>query len=140
MGYYTYYDLKVKNVDTEEKFKQIVSELEQKNIIRYALEDGEYNPNQRSALFVSSDCRKWYECENDMSEISKKIPECVFVLYGQGEENGDLWCEHFENGSYERVYVDDIDPETVGEDHNNDFYYLIKNANCILTEEALYDS
>lgn len=41
---------------------------------------------------------KWYECEDDMVEISKSYPELIFKIHGEGEENTDIWDAYFKNG------------------------------------------
>lgn len=41
---------------------------------------------------------KWYECDNDMAELSKQFPEYTFVLEGDGEEKQDWWIHWWENG------------------------------------------
>ena len=46
----------------------------------------------------NGDTIKWYECEKDMKEYSKKYPDIVFTVYGEGEESGDIWNSHFKNG------------------------------------------
>ena len=41
---------------------------------------------------------KWYECDKDMTELSKQFPEYTFVLEGDGEEKQDWWIHWWENG------------------------------------------
>lgn len=41
---------------------------------------------------------KWYEHDKDMKEFSKKYPEYLFTLKGEGEEAGDMWVKYFLNG------------------------------------------
>lgn len=41
---------------------------------------------------------KWYEHETDMRVFSKEIPEVLFTLHGEGDENGDIWKKYFLNG------------------------------------------
>lgn len=49
-----------------------------------------------SSLF--DDEIKWYDCEKDMKSYSKKHPEVVFLIDGEGEESGDIWKAYFQNG------------------------------------------
>jgi hypothetical protein len=46
----------------------------------------------------SSDYVKWYDCEDDMRAFSQKHLDYIFVLEGQGEDNGDMWLAYFHNG------------------------------------------
>lgn len=41
---------------------------------------------------------KWYDHGSDLIEHSKKYPNLVFQLYGEGEESGDIWCDYYHNG------------------------------------------
>lgn len=44
---------------------------------------------------------KWYDNEIDMCRISKKYPNILFTLYGDGEESDDLWVKYWLNGKYQ---------------------------------------
>ena len=41
---------------------------------------------------------KWYEYENDMRSFSKKYPDLIFVVTGEGEDNDDIWKAYFKDG------------------------------------------
>lgn len=118
MGYYTYYDLEIKNVTTEEMFNAITEELNKRDIIGYALELGTYHADTNTGILGGEQCAKWYDNEEDMSAISKMFPECVFILSGAGEEQGDLWKSYFKNGLSETCYAD-----IVYEEPHGDFSY-----------------
>ena len=49
-----------------------------------------------SSLFEYS--IKWYDCEKDMKVYSKKHPNVVFCIDGEGEESGDIWKAYFKDG------------------------------------------
>ena len=55
----------------------------------------------------------WYTHEEDMAEFSKRYPEILFTLYGEGEDNTDIWREYFKNGKYHTIFAkisfDDFD-------------------------------
>ena len=40
----------------------------------------------------------WYAHEVDMKAFSMKHEDVIFILYGDGEENGDMWTKYFLNG------------------------------------------
>lgn len=80
MGYYTKYSVVI-TPDSEE----IRQHIEDDYALGYALRD-------------SGDSCKWYDHEADMRELSRKFPEALFELTGEGEDNGDLWRKYFRNG------------------------------------------
>jgi len=54
------------------------------------------NTTDYNELF--DDSIKWYDCEKDMIKYSKKHPNTVFCIDGEGEESGDIWKAYFKNG------------------------------------------
>lgn len=46
---------------------------------------------------------KWYEYEKDLLEVSNKFQEEKIILYGEGEDSGDIWRAYFLNGKSERI-------------------------------------
>ena len=96
MGYYTRYSIK------HDEINPAVTD-----VIDEALEkiwDG-YSP-------FDEEC-KWYEHEDDMKEFSKRFPNVLFTLSGEGEEAGDIWKKYFKNGKVQvskaRIIVDDFE-------------------------------
>lgn len=55
---------------------------------------------------------KWYEFEEDMTEISKRNPDLFFTLYGDGEQDDDLWVAYFYRGQSEKFDAVITYPET----------------------------
>ena len=49
------------------------------------------------------DSSKWYDCETDMREYSKKYPSILFLIDGEGEESGDIWKAYFQDGKMLKV-------------------------------------
>lgn len=43
----------------------------------------------------------WYDSRKHMIEVSRVFPEIHFVLYGEGEDRGDIWREHYIGGKYQ---------------------------------------
>src|SRR5262245_45176353 len=86
MGYYTKYKLEVEtdNPLEIESMKYILTDIS--------------GWNQDSVFDGYGDGQKWYDHENDMKELSRRYPDAVFHLHGEGEENEDIWEKHFKNG------------------------------------------
>lgn len=79
MGYQTAYSLEMVPLD-DDLLNQIAEEEK----------DFDYAINEPC---------KWYGHEEDMLRISKRHPDTVFHLYGEGEENTDIWIKDFWNGN-----------------------------------------
>ena len=48
---------------------------------------------------LDSDCNlKWYDHETDLENLTKKYPDLVIELEGDGEDVGDYWKKRFKNG------------------------------------------
>jgi hypothetical protein len=85
MGYYTRFILTVK--PKNDQIVKFFEESEQTSLHNlYDIWAGHF------------DKITWYGHETDMRELSKKFPNHLFTLYGEGEENGDAWYKHFKNG------------------------------------------
>lgn len=41
---------------------------------------------------------RWYDCDDDMKQLSSQFPEVLIKMEVEGEENGDLWINYFLNG------------------------------------------
>ena len=54
---------------------------------------------------------KWYDCSDDMKELSKLFPETVFRLHGEGGQNDDLWDAYFKHGKGQECRADIIYPD-----------------------------
>jgi hypothetical protein len=54
------------------------------------------------ALFDSGESWKWYEYEDHMTQHSRKHPDVVFRLDGEGEESTDIWRMWFKDGRSQR--------------------------------------
>lgn len=88
MSYYTRFSLEVRAVCVERQ-EEIIEDLRQSNdCAALALDE---NGNTENSC-------KWYSHSKDMKEFSKKYPDKVFELSGEGEESGDLWKAYYWNG------------------------------------------
>lgn len=97
MGYYTCFNLKiVDEKDVELDKPEIIKEIRGMfEVASWALdEDGD-----------SEDSCKWYEWEKDMLEVSKKFPNNIFRMSGDGEESDDKWIVYIMNGKIQHCPV-----------------------------------
>ena len=101
MGYYTYYNLQIKGVETEERFLELSRALEQMGLIKYVFDIGNYDNNRKEATFYSYESVKWYEYNDDMKNLSLIFPSFTFCLEGQGEEYDDIWRAYYKYGEDE---------------------------------------
>lgn len=85
MGYYTRFKLTVTgetDIDVIEKFR------DENDYAEYALD--EFGDSREEC--------KWYDCKEDVLAFSKKHPDILFLLEGEGEEAGDVWRLYARNG------------------------------------------
>lgn len=101
MGYYTAYTMRAEGAVNEDVARQINKTLEEKEIIGYALDLGHYFDKGKFINWDYTNSTKWYNHEEDMLEISRQFPDVTFVLYGEGENQGDMWEEYFCDGTAE---------------------------------------
>jgi len=79
MGYYTTYTLEYKSADGWTDGYQCAL----RNIVGY------------NTLGMET---KWYSFKEDMITLSRKFPDTVFCLSGEGESFPDFWKSYFING------------------------------------------
>ena len=133
MGYYTEYTLVIDNSqvkdEVEKKKQSEIEEIQQSNISdelkMRLIKDVE--KTYRTSIVTKSDvidfltydpfedqC-KWYEHTEDMRKISEKYQNVIFSLYGNGEEDGDMWVKYFMNGKVQTeeavITYADFDPK-----------------------------
>ena len=48
--------------------------------------------------FFGGDTAKWYGWKEDLVDVSKRYPNLLFFLEGEGEEPGDMWKAWARNG------------------------------------------
>lgn len=104
MGYYTYFNLRVTENPNFFNGKSInnESELEIAQKLYGIISDGDVLPKVPDYCtpleYVFDDAMKWYDCEQDMKELSKQYPDFYFWLRGDGEESDDYWVACFHDG------------------------------------------
>lgn len=105
MGYNTSYRLHVEDPPKGFTKKTLAKIIRSNENMSYALEeDGS-----------TADCCKWYDCDEDMLNVSKQYPDVLFVLSGEGEESGDIWRTYYKNGKKQHaqaiIAFESYDPE-----------------------------
>lgn len=99
MGYYTYFTLEAYEdgrLVSPEKEAAITTALEE------IFESGLGEVSSWHSYFYDS--MKWYEHDIDMLSLSKKFPEVLFILSGEGEERDDNWITYYKNDEIETCH------------------------------------
>lgn len=99
MGYYTYYNL---GIDPSTEYSDELDISKHKE----AIEDTYGGASFEEPV-------KWYSHERDMGEYSKKYPDIIFTLEGDGEDSDDMWKAYYRNG---KSYY--VKPKIVYPDYN----------------------
>lgn len=105
MGYYTSFDLTM--------HPQLAEDLEiaiTRDIIALIDHISPEEVRETDVKWFLCDALKWYDHEKHMIEISKKYPDIVFVLHGEGEAHDDMWNEYYCAGGFERVNAEIVYP------------------------------
>ncbi len=108
MGYYTYHELHVgkANVGKSEsahEFKDYAEDVDYARVLEEVEKQIGFNP-------FDDDC-KWYSSQQDMLEVSKKFPELLIRVHGNGEESDDIWYHYFHNGKQQFCKVEFVFPD-----------------------------
>jgi hypothetical protein len=106
MGYYTHFKLEVTPDVERVKFDILVAE-ERLHMSSGYLEYEDIPP----LLCGDGDAWKWYDCDADVAAWSKQLPDALFVLVGEGEEQGDTWRLYAKGGEVERIVPEIVWPE-----------------------------
>ena len=93
----------------------------QEDMLKEELKDWDVTLNDglENEPYVSDDFQigpnRAYEHTEDMRKISKIYQNVIFSLYGNGEEDGDMWVKYFMNGKVQTedavITYADFDPK-----------------------------
>lgn len=138
MGYYTHYEITIKDPKTLEdrlpeftalreeaaEFKKLDARSKNKYRKDYikrlqkaakAIDSVSDDAWSSFDYTVSGERNKWYDYELDMSSISMAFPEFLFQVEGSGEESGDLWIKWFYRGQMQggkaEIVLPKLDPK-----------------------------
>jgi hypothetical protein len=53
----------------------------------------------------------WHEHEEELLNLSRGFPATIFILYGEGAEQGDVWKKRFINGEVEIIRATLVFPD-----------------------------
>lgn len=95
MGYCTKF--KIKAIYPPSEGPEYLSDL---SIDAAYIEHDEFEEHNDCFFLDMEEPTKWYDCHEDMVELSKKYPKAVFIMDGEGEEQGDVWRTFFFDGKH----------------------------------------
>lgn len=104
MGYYTHFKIVLGNVEQENK-KQIIEDLEKYcpglvSLLKCEFREG-YEYDDITAKQGEYIYGKWYNFEEEMTELSKHYPNLNITIQGSGEEVEDNWKMYIKEGKTE---------------------------------------
>jgi hypothetical protein len=141
MGYYTAFNLTWEEVikqNYNEEQDNLIEDIKNKmgdqaefiieniNLERQTLDTiiGDYIENNSEMNYAlhydgtMKECSKWSDHEEDLMELSEKLPCVLFTLHGSGEDDDDLWIKYFYNGASQnaraKIVYDQPNFQTLG--------------------------
>lgn len=125
MGYYTYYELTVKNQDNTAISEELEAQLTQEIFQDWYAAD-EQVPTSFLEV-IGYDSYKWYDHHDTMRRVAENHPDLWFILEGKGEEYDDVWVKVYHGDKYREKYVEIFYPYAEGmmddimyeEEHND---------------------
>jgi hypothetical protein len=134
MGYYTAYSLEVDiQKPTTMPPKETLETLSKEELADIILNNKDWFDKEITSEDIIADLRKdegahyaldedggtyesckWYEWLETLVNFSKKYPNVVFTLSGEGEESGDVWKCYFKDGKYQdaqaKIVIEEYNP------------------------------
>lgn len=114
MGYYTCYNMDVKGLASLDDFVTLNALLNGRDLFDSVFMTPDYSDfhEDGSAEYFSSNMAKWYEHDDDMTEISKLLPNATFKLCGVGEAEDDKWYTLYKDGKSDTVIAQIVWPKS----------------------------
>lgn len=109
MGYRTYFSLDIMRENcvkfTTELVEQLTEAFKEKGLIGWVFSVTPWIGKTMDAVHLDpEDESGWDDYDWVMPEISKRFPDCVFCLHGEGEDRTDTWDAYYLNGESEKCY------------------------------------
>lgn len=105
MGYYTNYNLSVQPYQrpplTTEELDALKKELDLMGVFM--------NVDVDEELYTEPE--KWYDHDDDMLLLSRRFPNILFTLHGDGENQEDMWFTYYANGKMQHCQAEIIYPD-----------------------------
>lgn len=107
MGYYTDYDVKIRGLKgkNRRKFVDDIRSICPDMMFNLEEDDTTYDlaflGNEEQDIAETYFNAKWYDCEDEIENISFKYPDLEFEIYCRGE-NAEMWVVYGCNGEVER--------------------------------------
>lgn len=107
MGYYSDFELSVedygKNGTTDRDIVNAMLDIISENKyafypFAYEIENETDSFNGTDMTIYSEETSKWYDNEEEMLELSRRVPDVILKLHVVGEEPGDISDTYFKNG------------------------------------------
>lgn len=100
MGYYTTFDIEIKTPMTRKRAEQIVNRLNTimawKDCFELADSGDKFEDIAPGTWELETHGEmKWYDWEEDMSQLANEFPDVEFYLEGNGENSDDWWIALF---------------------------------------------
>lgn len=109
MGYQTYYEGSIYKNPREVPETAVANAINRLNY--FDGRSASYDSSLSIFDIISYDVMNWYDCINNMKEISLQFPDMVIQINGWGEDNEDIWVAYFCNGKYVKHMAKIIFPE-----------------------------
>lgn len=93
MGYYTTFTLTTEQNSLPDGFPEIFESVTGYKAY-YRGNPGNHGSDCEIVLINA----KWYNWSSDIITLSQMYPDYLFILKGEGEENGDKWVNYAKNG------------------------------------------
>lgn len=85
------------------------------DLVAHRIKNDEYASYALNEDGSTEDSCKWYEHDQFMLPLSADVPNVLFTLHGEGEENGDIWNKYYLNGKMQearaKIQIAPFDPK-----------------------------